>query len=56
MSVLLHINPVKMHSIVCSLEMSVLLNACESVFESNSLNVSVMFDMNSQNAFTLVWQ
>ena len=52
---MLDVNPGKMRSIVCSLEMSVLFNVCESVFGSNSLKVSVMFDMNFQNVFTLVW-
>ena len=55
MSVLFDINPGKTRSIVCPLEMSVVSNACKSVFGSNSLKVSVIIDMNSQNAFTLVW-
>ena len=31
------------------------LEKCVALFGSNSLEVPVMFDMNSENVFTLIW-
>ena len=31
------------------------LKKCVVLFESNSIKIPVMFDMNSENVFTLVW-
>ena len=60
MSVFLDIDSEKVCSIFCqwlseNVSISWCLKMCVILFGSNSLKVPVMFDMNSENVFTIVW-
>ena len=60
MSVLFDISSGKVCGIACqslfeNVNITQCLEKCAVLFGSNSLKVSVMFDMNSVSVFTLVW-